>query len=108
MSKSGDRKLFWTLILLLTLIVADGRLRLCVSRYDCPVSALPAEFEDFCIVQLSDLHGEEFGRGNKRLLKKVRSCEPDIIALTGDFIENAGDLRVTARLLPELAAIAPC
>lgn len=105
------RKGFLTFIIALLLLSAfflDGQKRLQVSRYDCPVAALPEEFEGFRIVQLSDLHGAEFGRNNRRLIEKVREEKPDIIALTGDFIEEADDLRATKTLLPELVKIAPC
>lgn len=90
------------------LAVLLGQQWLSVSRYDCPVARLPDEFEGFRIVQLSDLHGAEFGRNNERLINKVRAEKPDIIVLTGDFIEEKDDLTVTNELFPELVRIAPC
>ena len=101
---------FWLVVLMLPLsiFILDGQQRLVVSHYDCPVSGLPDEFEDFCIVQLSDLHGAKFGVNNNKLLTAVRRQSPDLIALTGDFVEEPTDLKVTASLLPELVKIAPC
>ena len=68
---------------------------------------LPAAFEGFRIVHLSDLHGKEFGPGNPRLLAKVAELQPDLIALTGDFIDRAEQVQMLPALLDGLTAIAP-
>ena len=44
------------------------------------------------IVHISDLHGHEFGSGNKRLIKKISALNPDLIFVTGDMFTN-GDTR---------------
>ena len=49
----------------------------------------------------------EFGEHNRRLVQKVTKLEPDMIALTGDFIESPEDLPVVAALVSELSQIAP-
>lgn len=38
------------------------------------------------IVHLSDLHGKAFGRGNSKLVARVKAEAPDFIAFTGDII----------------------
>lgn len=88
----------------------DSRYRLDVRRYNLYSKKLPSGFNGFRIVQLSDLHGAEFGAGNCRLIKTVAGIKPDIIAMTGDFIE--GDrgtdcLCQLEQLLLGLRAIAP-
>ena len=35
----------------------------------------------------SDLHNNEMGDGNKKLLAMLRASQPDIIAITGDLID---------------------
>jgi len=108
MSKRRKRLLWLAALLLLLACTVAGQQRLQVSEYDCPVAGLPAGFENFRILQLSDLHGARFGRQNERLLRTVAKQRPDMIVLTGDFIEELEDLEVTAELLPQLAGLAPC
>ena len=50
---------------------------------------LPAAFDGLRIVHLSDNHGKQFGEDNKALLKAVAQLKPDLIALTGDLIDQA-------------------
>lgn len=61
------------------------------------------------IVQLSDLHGKQFGKGNQRLLKKVGAKSPDIIVITGDIIHKYDDkdIKVALELVEKLKDIAP-
>ncbi len=40
----------------------------------------------FRIVQVSDLHGKEFGKNNAVLLDELERLSPDLIAVTGDVI----------------------
>lgn len=70
---------------------------------------LPEDFDGFRAVQLSDLHGAEFGRGNRRLLDAVRQAEPEAIFLTGDLVDRhtAQPERYAAELGAALTAVAP-
>lgn len=68
---------------------------------------LPAAFDGLRIVQLSDLHGKEFGTDNEKLLKKVADLQPDLIAITGDLIDREEQLEMVPALAEGLAAIAP-
>lgn len=68
---------------------------------------LPAAFEGLRIVQVSDLHGKEFGDGNERLLQAVAELSPDLIAITGDLIDATDQFSVISPLAEGLCAIAP-
>lgn len=57
-----------------------------VTSYSLSYDRLPKEFDGFKIVQISDLHGAVFGENELKLLAKIESLEPDIIALTGDLV----------------------
>ena len=49
---------------------------------------IPALFDDYRIVQISDLHGAEFGERNEKLLSEVKKAEPDCIVITGDLVDR--------------------
>lgn len=49
---------------------------------------LPEAFEGFKILQISDLHNKEFGKGQAVLLRNIEKAEPDIIVVTGDLIDS--------------------
>lgn len=50
--------------------------------------ALPAGFDGCRIVQLSDLHGKYFGKGNERLYSAVKAAHPEYIFVTGDLVDR--------------------
>lgn len=61
---------------------------LSVSHYEIAAEKIPAAFDGFRIVQLSDLHGRLFGKDGRRLLAKIKAQRPDMIAVTGDFADE--------------------
>ncbi len=65
--------------------------------------------KDVKIVHLSDIHGKSFGRKNEKLLKKIASEKPDVIAVTGDIIHKyrERDIGVALELVSSMCAIAP-
>ena len=69
--------------------------------------ALPVAFDDFRIVQISDLHGKAFGKDSVDLLKAVAAQKPDIIAITGDLVDIKTDWAMLPPLLTGLTDIAP-
>ena len=61
---------------------------LVISRYTYTGSRIPAGFDGYTIVQVSDLHGKRFGRGQQRLLAAIREARPDLIVMTGDLTDR--------------------
>ncbi len=88
-------------------IIKESRDELEISRYEVASSKLSESFDGFTIVQLSDLHGAQFGEDGTELVDKVRELAPDIIALTGDFVTDEGDLEAEEKLAPRLTEICP-
>lgn len=64
---------------------------LSVSKYEICIDKIPNEFNNYKIVQISDLHSKEFGKGNIKLLRKIDEISPDIIVMTGDIIDKRDD-----------------
>ncbi|MHA6261159.1 metallophosphoesterase [Sporosarcina sp. CAU 1771] len=69
---------------------------------------LPANFDQYKIVHLSDLHNKSFGKGQQVLVRKVNKLQPDIIVFTGDLIDSkrSGD-EASLLLMKKLTATAP-
>lgn len=60
------------------------------------------------IVAISDMHLKEFGPNNERLVNKVKSYHPDIIAIVGDMnIDKNPDYRKVLNICARLNNIAP-
>ena len=60
---------------------------LVVTEYDYKSSKVSAELSGYTIVQISDLHNQIFGIGQKSLLKKIREQSPEMIVVTGDVVD---------------------
>lgn len=88
-------------------LIKDSREDLEISRYEVASQKLPESFDGFKIVQLSDLHGAEFGEDGMELVDKVGSLEPDMIALTGDFVTDECDLAAVEKLAARLVKLCP-
>ena len=62
------------------------------------------------IVHLSDLHGKNFGRGNRKLIGKIVRLKPDFIAFTGDIVhrytpKNSETAEKTVAALTQIAPV---
>ncbi len=88
-------------------LIKDSLEDLEISRYEVNSQKLPESFDGFKIVQLSDLHGAEFGEDGMEIVDKVGSLEPDMIALTGDFVTDEGDLAAVEKLAARLVKLCP-
>ncbi|MHB1224444.1 MAG: metallophosphoesterase [Gemmatimonadaceae bacterium] len=103
----------WTLVVgatLLALLLLAGYLgsrRLVVRRLTVPVAGLPAQFDGLTIAQISDLHvGPHTPRRFiARVAARVREARPDLIAVTGDMVDDfARDVDEYAVAFGDLAA----
>ncbi len=62
-----------------------------VSRFHIATGGLPEGHEGLRIVHISDLHGKQFGRQNRRLARAITRLEPDLIFVSGDMIDSHKD-----------------
>lgn len=85
-----------------------GNYTLSVEEYAFSSSRLPPGWDGGRLVVLSDLHGRQFGRDNRRLAAAVEAAHPDVIALVGDFVDEWTDPAYLRPLLERLTALAPC
>lgn len=103
-----------TAVILLVLVAAGGIWLnwqcwgLQVTRTQVELAGLPQGFDGLRIVHLSDLHGHQYGKDSRDLLSLVKAQQPEMILITGDLIDQAGQLERIPSLARGLAAIAPC
>ena len=68
-----------------------GNKQIKISKVDIEYSDLPTEFNNYKIVQFSDIHLGSFQKTNS-VLKKAATCieelKPDLILFTGDLVNN--------------------
>lgn len=69
---------------------------------------VPANFNGYKIVQLSDLHSKYYGKNQQAIIKKVNNVTPDLIVFTGDLVDSRKYNKETSlSLMKELIQIAP-
>ena len=76
------------ILILLIIWIAYGNTDLEIYKYNVKSEDIPSEFDNFRIVQISDLHNAEFGENNEKLLLMLKQADADIIAITGDMIDS--------------------
>ncbi len=114
MSKKKKRLLIiLTSVLLVAAIIialiAWGNKALMVNEITVNSEKLPASFNGFKIAHISDLHNDEFGEGNYKLISLIEKCDPDIIAITGDIFDcHHTDVDVAIEFAQKAVKIAPC
>ena len=99
------------LLLLLFYAMAYGaNNRIEVTEYTYKTNALSVSFNHFRIVQLSDLHSKMFPEKNESILRELNELHPDIIVLTGDFVDGFNHTNVdhTLIFMQQIKDIAPC
>ncbi len=87
-----------------------GADRIEVRRFKIESPKIPAGFDGCRIVQISDLHGRWFGAGQEKLLEAVRRLRPELILVTGDWIDldyTGEDERCCQVVIKGLLEIAP-
>lgn len=84
------------------LAVAVDNARISVSRYGVTLENASAKVR---IVLVSDLHGRSFGKGNSRLIEKIRLQQPDAVFLAGDMIDGDADENDVLSLLSLIEAL---
>lgn len=80
-----------------------------LNNYKISDNLIPESFDGFRIAQISDFHNTEIGANNKKLISVLKESNPDIIAITGDFIDSRNtDIQLALQFAKEAVKIAPC
>ena len=93
----------------LVIWIAWGNTALELNTYTISSSKLPQSFDGYRIAHVSDLHNEEMGKDNEKLLAMLRNADPDMIAITGDLVDSRNtDIEIALQFVREAVKIAPC
>ena len=95
-------------VLLVALCVYYNQALQCVE-YHVEAKQLPQSFRGSKLILLTDLHENEFGRNNVKLVQKVREQKPDYIMIAGDLMIKGQHMRTDKilHLLSQLTDICP-
>lgn len=95
-------------IILLALFLYWQNNSIVKTEIDIASGDLPAAFNGYKIIQLSDLHSKSFGKNQKNIIEKVESSQPDLVVFTGDLVDGKNyDEEPSLLLMKELLQIAP-
>ncbi len=96
------------LVILLLLFLYDQNNRIQISYFTVSSEKIPESFHNFKILHISDLHNKEFGVDQSILAEKTKEIEPDIIVITGDFIDRKRtDIEAAMKYIRQVNSLAP-
>lgn len=90
MKKLNLKKLTITIlvIILFALFCVWQNNDIVISRYEYQNNKINAGLDGYKIAQISDLHNKSFGENNKNLIDLLVKENPNIIVITGDFVDS--------------------
>ena len=94
-------------ILFVLMVTVVGNCLFSVTEYTINLSEMS---ESARVVVISDLHGKEYGKDNRRLLSKISEHMPDAIFVVGDMLDDndtENGFSKTTKMLNDLLDIAP-
>ena len=114
--KAGKKRLLRTVTVVLAVLIAVeavilgvwwGNNSIQTDQFAFAAPGLPESFDGFRVVQLSDLHGKQFGEGNRDLVAAVAAQSPDAVFLTGDLVDAHSSVADAVPLIEGLTPLAP-
>ena len=78
-----------SIILLIIILNKYTNKNIKLSEETIDSNKIPKSFSDYKILQLSDLHSEEFREDNSILIRKINHINPDIIMITDNIFSNS-------------------
>jgi len=99
--------ILFLVVAIFLLCLYDSNYVLDVEYFSVRLEGLPKEFDGFKIVHISDLHGAEFGENNADIIRILKRENPDIIAITGDIVDNNSDIPMLFNTAFVIAEVAP-
>ena len=108
------KKIFQVVVSLLIIFIVImwiiwGNTSLKLNTYAVESKKIPESFKGYKIAHVSDLHNDELGEDNEKLLKILEDAKPDMIAITGDLVDSrTTNIEVALSFAKNAMKIAPC
>ena len=94
------------IISIIVLIIQNRTLD--ITKYEIINNKIPKEFNDFKIIQISDYHNIKSKKINEDLINEIIKEKPDIITITGDFIDSRKtNIEIPINLIKQIKQVAP-
>lgn len=79
-----------------------------IYSYSVSHKDIPAAFDGYKIIQISDLHNHDYGNSNESVYRSILKAKPDLIVMSGDMV-SASDTDFTTfyALAKKLVTVAP-
>lgn len=79
-----------------------------ISKYSIKSDKIPNEFNGYIIAQISDFHNSNSNKLNKSIINSLKNESPDIIVITGDFLDAYNpNIDIAISYINQLINIAP-
>lgn len=95
------------LIAVLTVNLRLNTVRIKTEYHTISQESLGSVFGGVRIAQITDLHTSKIGTLERQLVEKLQSIKPNLIFITGDFINNDSDIPACSTLAVQISQIAP-
>ena len=108
--KKKQKIIFIFLVLVLGMFISlfRGNVKLQVTYYEVENIKIPASFDDFKIIQLSDFHNPSSKELINDIIDEIKEETPDIITITGDFIDaHKPNIDIAIDFIKEIKSVAP-
>lgn len=59
-----------------------------IAEYTIKNKKIPKDFDDYVILQISDIHNKTFGQNNCKLKDMINEVNPHVVFITGDLVDG--------------------
>lgn len=108
MKKKTYLILLSTLLLLIIFWTLWGNTAIELNQYTITNEKIPNSFNDYRIALVTDLHNDEMGEDNIKLIEILSKANPDMIAIVGDIVDcHDTNIHIAVNFATEATQIAP-
>ena len=107
--KKNKKKLIWSIVVATLALIVGWviwtNVNFTTTHLTITNHKIPASFEGYKIAEVADLHNHQWG---ERLISRLEKEQPDMIAITGDFVDSSHtDFDVAMEFIEQAKGIAP-